>query len=55
MLVVLHLGLFDVRTNNTTQKEYFKTTNLNVVADLQCIIKIILNMTALFKSVQFHC
>ena len=40
MAVVLHLGLFDVRTKKTTQKERFKTTNLNVVAYLQCIIKI---------------
>ena len=57
MVVVLHLGLglFDVRTKNTTQKERFKTINLNVVAYLQCIIKIISNMTALFKPVQFDC
>jgi len=53
MVVVLHLGLFDVRTKNTTQKERFKTTNLNVVAYLQCIIKIILNMTALFSQFSF--
>jgi len=30
MVVVLHLGLFDLRTQNTTHKERFKTTNLNV-------------------------
>jgi len=26
MVVVLHLGLFDLRTKNTTHKERFKTT-----------------------------
>ena len=34
MVVVLHLGLFDLRTKNTTHKERqerFKTTNLNIV------------------------
>ena len=51
----MSLGLFDVRTKNTTQKERFKTTNLNVVAYLQCIINIILNMTALFvKTVSIN-
>jgi len=30
MVVVLRLGLFDLRTKNTTHKERFKTTNLNV-------------------------
>jgi len=36
MVVVLHLGLFAFRTRNTTHKERFKTTNLNVFLCINC-------------------
>ena len=40
MVVVLHLGLFDLRTKNTTHKERFKTTkrfSLQLIASIGLI------------------